>query len=196
MPEIRRNVFNTRYAVRICKTQNKPINTINQYSDFLMHYGISGQKWGLRRYQNEDRTLTEEGKARYNKSSKDDVKEARAEKKALKKAEKEAKKAEKEAKKPESATWKAKDAKFLSDEELNRRNSRLQRERQYIDMTTPGWKKGAKRTAGDLLKALTILPLAGIVTDEARKVYRGEFNKFAAPWLKNQVRVDTELKVK
>lgn len=41
----------------------------------LMHYGISGQKHGLRRYQNEDGTLTEEGKARYEKkkdySSKD-----------------------------------------------------------------------------------------------------------------------------
>ena len=32
---------------------------------FLIHYGISGQKWGVRRFQNEDGTLTEEGKARY-----------------------------------------------------------------------------------------------------------------------------------
>ena len=34
---------------------------------FLLHYGILGQKWGVRRYQNEDRTLTEEGKKRYRK---------------------------------------------------------------------------------------------------------------------------------
>ena len=34
-------------------------------NDFLIHYGISGQKWGLRRFQNEDRTLTEAGKERY-----------------------------------------------------------------------------------------------------------------------------------
>lgn len=33
--------------------------------DFLMHYGIKGQKWGVRRFQNEDGTLTAEGKARY-----------------------------------------------------------------------------------------------------------------------------------
>lgn len=35
---------------------------MNQY---LVHYGIAGQKWGERRYQNEDGTLTAEGKIRY-----------------------------------------------------------------------------------------------------------------------------------
>lgn len=32
---------------------------------YLMHHGIKGQKWGVRRYQNEDGTLTEAGKKRY-----------------------------------------------------------------------------------------------------------------------------------
>ena len=31
----------------------------------LYHYGISGQKWGIRRFQNPDGTLTEAGKKRY-----------------------------------------------------------------------------------------------------------------------------------
>ena len=31
----------------------------------LSHYGIKGQKWGVRRFQNEDRTWTEAGKERY-----------------------------------------------------------------------------------------------------------------------------------
>lgn len=31
----------------------------------LSHHGVKGQKWGIRRYQNPDGTLTEEGKARY-----------------------------------------------------------------------------------------------------------------------------------
>lgn len=35
------------------------------YQDYLAHYGIKGQKKGVRRYQNEDGTLTEEGKRRY-----------------------------------------------------------------------------------------------------------------------------------
>ena len=36
-------------------------------SDELMHHGIKGQKWGIRRYQNPDGTLTAQGKARYEK---------------------------------------------------------------------------------------------------------------------------------
>lgn len=34
-------------------------------SDELMHHGIKGQKWGVRRFENEDGTLTPEGKERY-----------------------------------------------------------------------------------------------------------------------------------
>lgn len=33
---------------------------------YLVHHGILGQKWGIRRYQNEDGTLTEAGKRRLN----------------------------------------------------------------------------------------------------------------------------------
>lgn len=36
-------------------------------ADELYHYGTKGQKWGVRRYQNQDGTLTPEGKERYNK---------------------------------------------------------------------------------------------------------------------------------
>lgn len=35
------------------------------YSEELYHHGILGQKWGVRRYQNEDGSYTEEGKRRY-----------------------------------------------------------------------------------------------------------------------------------
>lgn len=34
-------------------------------STFLMHHGVKGQKWGVRRYQNPDGTLTDEGRRRY-----------------------------------------------------------------------------------------------------------------------------------
>lgn len=32
---------------------------------YIYHHGIKGQRWGVRRYQNPDGTLTEEGKRRY-----------------------------------------------------------------------------------------------------------------------------------
>lgn len=35
--------------------------------DSLTHHGIKGQKWGVRRFQNQDGTLTAEGKKRYDK---------------------------------------------------------------------------------------------------------------------------------
>lgn len=40
-------------------------------SNELYHHGILGQKWGIRRYQNPDGTLTEAGKAKYTKTFKD-----------------------------------------------------------------------------------------------------------------------------
>jgi len=36
---------------------------------YLIHYGTKGQRWGVRRYQNEDGSLTPEGYERYRKQS-------------------------------------------------------------------------------------------------------------------------------
>ena len=34
-------------------------------TDAISHHGIKGQRWGIRRFQNPDGTLTEEGRKRY-----------------------------------------------------------------------------------------------------------------------------------
>ena len=39
----------------------------------LCHHGIKGQKWGVRRFQNEDGSLTDAGKKRYSEIIKDHV---------------------------------------------------------------------------------------------------------------------------
>lgn len=46
-------------------------------NNYLQHYGIKGMKWGIRRYQNKDGSLTSAGKRRYDR----DVRENLAKKK-------------------------------------------------------------------------------------------------------------------
>ena len=38
---------------------------IKTYSNYLYHHGIKGQRWGVRRYQNSDGSLTNAGQKRY-----------------------------------------------------------------------------------------------------------------------------------
>ncbi len=38
----------------------------NDYRSYLMHHGVKGMKWGVRRYQNPDGSFTKEGRARAN----------------------------------------------------------------------------------------------------------------------------------
>ena len=39
----------------------------------LMHYGVLGMKWGVRRYQNKDGTLTDAGKKRYDRDVRENL---------------------------------------------------------------------------------------------------------------------------
>lgn len=41
----------------------------SDYFNFLAHHGIKNQRWGIRRYQNPDGSLTEAGRKRYRKLS-------------------------------------------------------------------------------------------------------------------------------
>lgn len=85
--------------------------------DYLVHHGIKNQKWGIRRYQNEDGTYTEEGKRRRREEVHPDYKRAHDKKKVSQ----------------------------MSDQELRDRNNRLQAERQYKDLTkNRTYEKGKK----------------------------------------------------
>ena len=45
-----------------------PIKTPVERANELYHHGVKGQKWGIRRFQNSDGTLTDAGKKRYDDS--------------------------------------------------------------------------------------------------------------------------------
>ena len=48
-------------------------NSYHEYEDYLEHYGIKGMRWGIRRYQNPDGTLTELGKKQYEKERSEEI---------------------------------------------------------------------------------------------------------------------------
>lgn len=146
---IRRNAF---YRMTDSSVDGKDyLIHSSKREDYLAHYGILGQKWGIRRFQNPDGTLTEEGKKRYN----DDT--------------------------PESETWKKDEAKKLSDEELRRRNNRLQSERQYRDLTTSQAEKDRAQMKNeikkDFLKKALLIPVGAVLAYAGTKLIKNNGTK-------------------
>lgn len=98
-------------------------------TDYLAHYGVKGQKWGVRRYQNEDGSLTDEGRKRYGYDG-DPSGRFDGIKKALQTAGNKASSAIKRTavRKKESFVARHKPVSMMSDQELNERINRLQKE--------------------------------------------------------------------
>lgn len=90
----------------------------------IYHHGIKGQKWGVRRYQNKDGTLTAAGKKREQKmndklkSANKELKKLRAENKSLKR----------------STSANSRAVNEMSDDELRQKINRLNMEKQYADI--------------------------------------------------------------
>lgn len=135
------------------------------YSDELFHWGIKGQKWGIRRYQNEDGTLTKEGKQRYRVNSVGEYRKrqldsaksvsetagnmtGRAADILRKKNNKESYKVDEKIKK-------------MSDEELRRKINRIQMERQYASLTSGDKNQGRARAIEILETTGTIVGIVG-----------------------------------
>ena len=59
--------------VEVVSTMGYCSNYCYPLSNELYHHGILGQKWGVRRFQNPDRSLTPAGKERYRKTSSDNA---------------------------------------------------------------------------------------------------------------------------
>lgn len=131
----------------------------------LMHWGVKGMRWGIRRYQNKDGSLTQAGKKRYDK----EMGKLKAEEKILKKRQKtqdklnklEAKRKEVKAlregktisKEPEKKPAK-RSIKDLSDDELRAVVNRLTLEQQYERLKPEQVSKGKKFADAVLYKVI------------------------------------------
>lgn len=88
--------------------------------EIIYHHGVKGQKWGVRRYQNEDGSLTPAGKKRYSEDLDSEVKESRKQD--------------------------VKNRRTLSDSELEAKIKRLKMERELKNLTEEDISPGKKAT--------------------------------------------------
>lgn len=140
--------------------------------NFIEHHGILNMKWGRRRFQNPDGTLTPEGKIRYSREKRKQA--AKNLKKARKVREANKKKEMKLAKKKAKIVAKGldevkKNSKLFSNQEINDIVNRTQLESKLADVANNKNMQKGKITADNILD---FMGKAANIADSAGRIYR------------------------
>lgn len=127
----------------------------------LEHHGILGMKWGVRRYQNKDGSLTAAGKKHQQESNSDnDFQETEQSK----------------------ITSSRKSVKSMTDEELQTAINRLSNEKKYRELLSEESKSqisAGKKYASEILAQIGKNTLVNLGTQVANHVIGNAINKFA-----------------
>lgn len=104
---------------------------------YLAHDGILGMKWGVRRYQNPDGSLTEAGRLRYSRQMTKKRKAAAKKAAQTRKKSAETKRKEEAKRAADEKAGRPRDVSTMTDQEIRDFLNRKDLEKRYLDTVTP-----------------------------------------------------------